>query len=113
MCAEVKRDFGAIDVLVNNVAINRDKTFKRLTKEAWDEVSNTDLTSVADQAMESVPAARRGCCTWRRRRRGSSPGWCSILTGASPCDDGPGTGADAGRSGHPTGPRRGRARHHG
>jgi NAD(P)-dependent dehydrogenase (short-subunit alcohol dehydrogenase family) len=46
MCAEVKRDFGTIDILVNNAAINRDKTFKRLTKEAWDEVINTDLTSV-------------------------------------------------------------------
>jgi 3-oxoacyl-[acyl-carrier protein] reductase len=46
LCAEVKRDFGTIDILVNNAAINRDKTFKRLTKDAWDEVINTDLTSV-------------------------------------------------------------------
>jgi NAD(P)-dependent dehydrogenase (short-subunit alcohol dehydrogenase family) len=46
MCAEVKRDFGTIDVLVNNAAINRDRTFKRLTKDAWDEVITTDLTSV-------------------------------------------------------------------
>ena len=46
MCAEVKRDFGTIDILVNNAAINRDRTFKRLTKEAWDEVITTDLTSV-------------------------------------------------------------------
>jgi 3-oxoacyl-[acyl-carrier protein] reductase len=46
MCAEVKRDFGAIDILVNNAGINRDRTFRKLTKEAWDEVINTDLTSV-------------------------------------------------------------------
>jgi len=46
MCAEVKRDFGKIDILVNNAAINRDRTFKKLTKEAWDEVITTDLTSV-------------------------------------------------------------------
>jgi len=46
MCNEVKRDFGTIDILVNNAAINRDRTFKRLTKEAWDEVITTDLTSV-------------------------------------------------------------------
>jgi NAD(P)-dependent dehydrogenase (short-subunit alcohol dehydrogenase family) len=46
MCAEVKRDFGTIDILVNNAGINRDRTFKKLTKEAWDEVINTDLTSV-------------------------------------------------------------------
>jgi NAD(P)-dependent dehydrogenase (short-subunit alcohol dehydrogenase family) len=46
MCAEVKRDFGSIDILVNNAGINRDRTFKKLTKEAWDEVIRTDLTSV-------------------------------------------------------------------
>ncbi|GIW88747.1 MAG: beta-ketoacyl-ACP reductase [Isosphaeraceae bacterium] len=46
MCAEVKRDFGAIDILVNNAGITRDRSFKKLTKEAWDEVINTDLTSV-------------------------------------------------------------------
>jgi NAD(P)-dependent dehydrogenase (short-subunit alcohol dehydrogenase family) len=45
MCAEVKRDFGSIDILVNNAGINRDRTFKKLTKEAWDEVIQTDLTS--------------------------------------------------------------------
>jgi len=46
MCGEVRRDFGRVDVLVNNAAINRDRTFKRLTKDAWDEVITTDLTSV-------------------------------------------------------------------
>jgi len=46
LCSEVKRDFGAIDILVNNAAINRDQTFKRLTKAAWDEVLTTNLTSV-------------------------------------------------------------------
>jgi NAD(P)-dependent dehydrogenase (short-subunit alcohol dehydrogenase family) len=46
MCNEVKRDFGSIDILVNNAAINRDRSFKKLTREAWDEVITTDLTSV-------------------------------------------------------------------
>jgi NAD(P)-dependent dehydrogenase (short-subunit alcohol dehydrogenase family) len=46
MCNEVLQDFGAVDILVNNAAINRDRTFKKLTKEAWDEVITTDLTSV-------------------------------------------------------------------
>jgi NAD(P)-dependent dehydrogenase (short-subunit alcohol dehydrogenase family) len=46
LCAEVKRDFGQIDILVNNAAINRDRSFKKLTKDAWDEVIATDLTSV-------------------------------------------------------------------
>lgn len=46
LCAEVKRDFGAIDILVNNAGITRDRSFKKLTKDAWDEVLTTDLTSV-------------------------------------------------------------------
>jgi NAD(P)-dependent dehydrogenase (short-subunit alcohol dehydrogenase family) len=46
LCADVKRDFGGIDILVNNAGITRDRSFKKLTKEAWDEVLSTDLTSV-------------------------------------------------------------------
>jgi NAD(P)-dependent dehydrogenase (short-subunit alcohol dehydrogenase family) len=46
MCAEVRRDFGPIDILVNNAGITRDRSFKKLTKEMWDEVLLTDLTSV-------------------------------------------------------------------
>ena len=46
LCEEVQRDFGTIDVLVNNAGITRDKSFKKLTKAAWDEVITTDLTSV-------------------------------------------------------------------
>jgi NAD(P)-dependent dehydrogenase (short-subunit alcohol dehydrogenase family) len=46
LCEEVRRDFGPIDILVNNAGITRDRSFKKLTKEAWDEVINIDLTSV-------------------------------------------------------------------
>ncbi|QEH35158.1 3-oxoacyl-[acyl-carrier-protein] reductase FabG [Aquisphaera giovannonii] len=46
MCGEVLRDFGRVDILVNNAAINRDRAFKKLTKDLWDEVITTDLTSV-------------------------------------------------------------------
>jgi len=61
MCSEVKRDFGTIDILVNNAAINRDRTFKKLTKEAWDEVITTDLTSVFLVTKQFVDAmADRG-----------------------------------------------------
>lgn len=46
LCERVGRDFGHIDILVNNAGITRDKSFKKLTKDAWDEVITTDLTSV-------------------------------------------------------------------
>lgn len=61
MCAEVKRDFGVIDILVNNAGITRDRTFKKLTKDAWDEVINTDLTSVFLVTKQFIDAmAERG-----------------------------------------------------
>jgi 3-oxoacyl-(acyl-carrier-protein) reductase len=44
--AEIVRDFGRVDILVNNAGITRDKSFKKMTKELWDEVIATDLTAV-------------------------------------------------------------------
>ncbi len=46
MHAEILRDFGKVDILINNAGITRDKSFKKMTKEMWDEVINTDLTGV-------------------------------------------------------------------
>ncbi len=43
---EVMRDFGQIDILVNNAGITRDKTFKKMTKEMWDEVLAVNLSGV-------------------------------------------------------------------
>lgn len=61
MCDEVRRDFGAVDILVNNAAINIDRTFKKLTKAAWDEVLTTDLTSVFLVTKEFIDGmAERG-----------------------------------------------------
>jgi acetoacetyl-CoA reductase len=38
--------FGRIDILVNNAGINRDKVFKNLTVDAWNEVISTNLGGV-------------------------------------------------------------------
>ncbi len=46
MHEEVIRDFGQVDILVNNAGITQDKSFKKMTKEMWDTVVNTDLTGV-------------------------------------------------------------------
>ncbi len=46
MHAEIIEDFGKIDILVNNAGITRDKSFRKMTKEMWDEVLSVDLTSV-------------------------------------------------------------------
>jgi 3-oxoacyl-[acyl-carrier protein] reductase len=43
---EVIKDFGSIDVLVNNAGITRDNLILRMSEEQWDEVMNTNLKSV-------------------------------------------------------------------
>lgn len=43
---EIMDDFGQVDILVNNAGITRDKTFKKMTREMWDDVMNVDLTGV-------------------------------------------------------------------
>jgi NAD(P)-dependent dehydrogenase (short-subunit alcohol dehydrogenase family) len=46
MHAEILADFGRVDILVNNAGITRDKSFKKMTKQIWDEVMNVDLDGV-------------------------------------------------------------------
>lgn len=43
---EVLKEFGTIDVLVNNAGITRDNLLMRMTEEMWDEVMDTNLKSV-------------------------------------------------------------------
>lgn len=42
----VKDRFGKIDILVNNAGITRDRTFRNLSAEEWNEVINVNLNSV-------------------------------------------------------------------
>lgn len=42
---DVVKEFGQIDVLVNNAGITRDNLLMRMTEEMWDEVINTNLKS--------------------------------------------------------------------
>ena len=46
MVAQVVKDVGPIDVLINNAGITRDMTFKKMTKVDWDAVMKTNLDSV-------------------------------------------------------------------
>ncbi len=43
--AEILRDFGTVDVLVNNAGITRDNIIMRLTEAQWDEVLDNNLKS--------------------------------------------------------------------
>ena len=48
MCARVDDDFDGIDILVNNAGVTRDGLFRKMDRGAWDEVINTNLSSVFD-----------------------------------------------------------------
>jgi acetoacetyl-CoA reductase len=44
--AQIEKDVGPVDVLVNNAGITRDMTFKKMDKANWDAVIKTNLDSV-------------------------------------------------------------------
>jgi NAD(P)-dependent dehydrogenase (short-subunit alcohol dehydrogenase family) len=48
MCARVQNDFDGIDILVNNAGVTRDGLFRKMDRNAWDFVINTNLNSVFD-----------------------------------------------------------------
>jgi NAD(P)-dependent dehydrogenase (short-subunit alcohol dehydrogenase family) len=61
MCGQVKEEFEAIDILVNNAGITRDRSFKKMNREVWDEVINTNLNSVFDVTRQFIDGmAERG-----------------------------------------------------
>jgi acetoacetyl-CoA reductase len=42
---QIEKDLGPVDVLVNNAGITRDSTMRRLTRDMWDAVIDTNLGS--------------------------------------------------------------------
>jgi len=61
MVAQIETDVGAIDVLVNNAGITRDKFFPKMEKAQWDAVINTNLNSLFNVTHHISPKmAERG-----------------------------------------------------
>ena len=52
--AKAKAEHGAIDVLVNNAGITRDRMFLKMTREEWDAVIETNLTSMFNVTKQVV-----------------------------------------------------------
>jgi acetoacetyl-CoA reductase len=55
--AQVEKEVGPVDVLVNNAGITKDMTFKKMDKAAWDAVIRTNLDScfnMTKQVMDGM-----------------------------------------------------------
>ncbi len=63
MVNDVIKEFGSIDICVNNAGISKDNLLLRMTPEQWNEVINTNLTSVYNmtkQVIRTMMKARSG-----------------------------------------------------
>jgi len=52
---KAKAEHGPIDVLVNNAGVTRDRMFLKMSKEDWDAVITTNLTSMFNVTKQVVP----------------------------------------------------------
>ncbi|HJU45190.1 MAG TPA: 3-oxoacyl-[acyl-carrier-protein] reductase [Chitinophagaceae bacterium] len=60
---DVMKEFGSVDICVNNAGISKDNLLLRLSPEQWDEVINTNLKSVYNmtkQVIRPMMKARSG-----------------------------------------------------
>ncbi len=61
--AEIMKDFGKIDILINNAGVTRDNLLMRMSEDNWDEVMNNNLKSVFNftkAIMRPMLKARKG-----------------------------------------------------
>ncbi len=59
----VVNHFGKVDILINNAGVNRDRTLRRMTPEQWNEVIQTNLSSLFNctkAVIESMIAQNSG-----------------------------------------------------
>ena len=55
MTEEIKKEFGRLDVLVNNAGITQDRTLAKMAKEEWQRVIDIDLTGVFNCTKAALP----------------------------------------------------------
>jgi len=55
MIQDIQKEFGRLDVLVNNAGITQDRTLAKMTKEEWQRVIDIDLTGVFNCTKASLP----------------------------------------------------------
>ena len=60
MMDQVRQQLGGLDILVNNAGILRDRTFKKITPQDWDDVLRINLGGVFNCTRSAVPLMRPG-----------------------------------------------------
>ncbi|MEZ4920720.1 MAG: 3-oxoacyl-[acyl-carrier-protein] reductase [Saprospiraceae bacterium] len=61
LVADVVKDFGKLDIVVNNAGITRDTLMLRMSEQQWDEVIQTNLKSIFNLTKHSLkPMIRSG-----------------------------------------------------
>jgi len=55
MIGNIQKEFGRLDVLVNNAGICQDRTLAKMTKEEWQRVIDIDLTGVFNCTKAALP----------------------------------------------------------
>jgi len=55
MTQDVQKEFGRLDVLINNAGITQDRTLAKMTKEEWQKVIDIDLTGVFNCSKAALP----------------------------------------------------------
>jgi len=68
----VVKDFGTIDILINNAGITRDNLLMRMSEDSWDEIMNVNLKS----CFNTVKASSR---TFMKKRAGSIINMSSVV----------------------------------
>ena len=56
----IQREFGHLDILINNAGIIRDKTLEKMKTEEWEEVIETNLTGVFHVTKAALPLMKDG-----------------------------------------------------
>ena len=60
MVAQTVEQFGALDIMVNNAGILRDRSFKKMSQQEWQDVIDTNLTGVFNSAKAAVDHLSEG-----------------------------------------------------
>lgn len=60
MFARVRSDFGQLDFLINNAAVLRDRTLRKLSDTEWNDVLDTNLSAVFKVTQTALPYLKDG-----------------------------------------------------